>query len=244
MNILIIGATSAIAHETAKLFANEGASFFLVARTAEKLAAVKADLLVRNARQVETSLLDLTAVDRYQELIDNAVETFGELDTILIAHGSLGDQQACEQNVTKTLAEFNTNCTSVIALLTIAANYFERKKRGCIAVIGSVAGDRGKKSNYIYGAAKAAVAVFLQGLRNRLSKAGVNVITIKPGFVDTPMTASMPKNALFAQPQRVAQEIHRAIKQSKEVAYTPWFWRPIMFAIKCIPEFVFKRMNL
>lgn len=244
MRIIIVGATSALAHETAKLFTNDRARLFLVARSPEKLAAVREDLNVRGAKQVETFLLDLTHLERHQELFDTGVATLNGLDAVLIAHGSLGDQQACEQSVTKTMTELTTNCTSVISLLTIAANYFERQKRGCIAVITSVAGDRGRKSNYVYGTAKGALNIFLQGLRNRLSKAGVHVITLKPGFVDTPMTASLPKNALFARPQSVAKGIYQAMKKGKNVAYIPWFWRPIMFLVRSIPEAVFKRMDL
>lgn len=242
--ILIVGATSAIAHETAKLFANNKAKLFLAGRSQEKLNAVCNDLLVRGAEQAETFCLDLTKFDQHQQLLETAINTLGGLDAVLIAHGTLGDQQACEQSVTKTISEFNVNCLSVISILTIVANYFEEQMRGCIAVITSVAGDRGRKSNYIYGTAKGALNVFLQGLRNRLFSSGVSVVTIKPGFVDTPMTASIPKNSFFAQPQTVAKGIYRAMKQSKNVVYLPWFWRPIMLIVKIIPESIFKKMNL
>lgn len=241
---MIVGATSAIAQETAKLFARSEAKFFLAGRSKEKLESIRDDLLVRGARQAETFLLDLTNVDKHQKLIDSAISALGGFDAVLIAHGTLGDQKACEENVTVTMNELNTNCLSVISLLTIIANYFERQKQGCIAVISSVAGDRGRRSNYVYGTAKGAVNIFLQGLRNRLSTAGVKVVTIKPGFVDTPMTTAIPKNALFAQPQAIGKGIYNAMQSSKNVVYLPWFWRPIMLIIKSIPESIFKKLSL
>lgn len=244
MKILIIGATSAIAQETAKCFARDGAELFLVARSAEKLEAVQNDLKVRGAKRAETFVLDLNELDRHPEMIQAAIETLDGLDMALVAHGTLGDQRLSQESVTKTLEEFTTNCTSVISLLTLLANYFEPRGRGCIAVISSVAGDRGRKSNYVYGAAKGAVTVFLQGLRNRLAKSGVAVVTIKPGFVDTPMTASVKKGLLFASSRKVGEGIYEAMKKGKEVVYLPWFWRPIMIIVKSIPEPVFKRMSI
>ena len=242
--ILIIGATSAIAHETAKLFAWEGAELFLVGRNAAKLQAVGEDLRVRGAKRVESFLLDLSEFDRHQELVAAAITSLGSLDAVLIAHGTLPDQKAAEASVAETLREFNNNCTSVISLLTILADYFEKRKKGCIAVITSVAGDRGRQSNYIYGAAKGGLNIFLQGLRNRLFKAGVSVVTVKPGFVDTPMTASIKKGPLFANPEAVGKSIHAAMKKGQSVLYTPSFWRFIMLIIRHVPEPIFKRLKL
>ncbi len=244
MRIVIVGATSAIAHETAKCFAQEGADLFLVGRSAEKLTAVANDLKVRGAKRVETFLLDVSDLDRHQEMFETALTALDGLDMLLIAHGTLGDQRKCELSVAETLKEFTNNCTSVISLLTISANYFELHKRGCIAVISSVAGDRGRQSNYVYGATKGALNVFLQGLRNRLSRSGVCVLTIKPGFVDTPMTASIRKGPLFASSRTVGQGIYQAMKQRKDIVYLPWFWRFIMFVVRSIPERIFKKMSL
>ncbi len=244
MNVLIVGATSAIAYETAKNFAGDGAHLFLVARNEEKLAAVADDLRVRGARGVETYLLDVNAMERHQEMFDRALTALDELDMLLIAHGTLGDQHKCELSVAETMKELNTNALSVISMLTIAANYFEQRKKGCIAVISSVAGDRGRQSNYVYGTAKATVSTFLQGLRGRLAKSGVSVVTIKPGFVDTPMTAAHKKGLLFAQPGVVGKGIYHAMMQRKEVVYLPGFWRPIMFVVRSIPERIFKRLPL
>ncbi|HWS83400.1 MAG TPA: SDR family oxidoreductase [Ktedonobacteraceae bacterium] len=244
MRVLIIGASSAIAYETAKCFARDGADLFLVARSTEKLTTVADDLKVRGAKRVETYLLDLCELDQHQEMFEQAIASLGELDMLLIAHGTLGDQGKSEQSVTETMQELQTNCLSIISLLTISANYFEQQRHGCIAVVSSVAGDRGRKSNYVYGTAKAAVSVFLQGLRNRLSSASVSVVTIKPGYVATPMTAHLKKGLLTASPQLVGRGIYQAMKKGKGVAYLPWFWRPIMFVITSIPESIFKRLSL
>src|SRR5437762_7554752 len=197
MRILIVGAASAIAQEAAKWFAKDGVEFFLVARSAEKLEDIGNDLKVRGAKRIETFVLDVNDLDRHQEMVETAISTLDGLDMVLISHGTLGDQQKCQVSVSETLKEFTTNCTSVIALLTILATYFEQQKRGCIAVVSSVAGDRGRQTNYVYGAAKGAVSIFLQGLRGRLHKTRVTVVTIKPGMVDTPMTAHLKKGLLF-----------------------------------------------
>jgi decaprenylphospho-beta-D-erythro-pentofuranosid-2-ulose 2-reductase len=244
MRILILGATSMLAHETAKNFATDKADFVLVARSAEKLETVKADLKVRGAQQIETILADLSDVQRHQEIIDSALHPFNGLDMVLIAYGTLGSQLTDQESVEATLQEFNNNATSVISLLTILGNYFAQEKRGCLAVISSVAGDRGRQSNYIYGAAKSAVSTFTQGLRNRLAKSNVTVVTIKPGMVATPMTAHMRKGLLFARPQSVGKGIYQAMLKRKDVVFLPAYWRYIMWIIKSIPESVFKKLNI
>ena len=242
--ILIIGATSAIAQTTARRFADDGARFFLVGRDAGKLAAVADDLRVRGATGAETYVLDMNDLEKHAAMIEAATTALGTLDAALIAHGTLGNQKADEMLVVETLREWSTNATSIIALLTLLANQFERQRHGTIAVISSVAGDRGRRSNYIYGASKAALNVFLEGLRYRLHAAGIAVVTIKPGFVDTPMTAEVPKNFLFASPERVGQDIHRAITRGTAVIYTPWFWRYVMLLIRLIPEPIFRRLPI
>lgn len=240
----MVGATSAIAMATAREYAREGARLFLVARDAERLAAVAADLRVRGAAAVETAVLDARDRARHESLLDAVEATLGPPDVVLLAHGVLPDQSRCEQSVAATLESIEVNFTSTVALLTLLANRLEARRGGVIAVIGSVAGDRGRQSNYVYGAAKGGLAIFLQGLRNRLHRSGVVVVTLKPGFVDTPMTAAVPKNPLFASAATAGRAIHRAIERRRDVVYIPWFWRPIMAAVKSLPEALFKRLRL
>jgi short-subunit dehydrogenase len=242
--ILIFGATSALAEATARLFATGDNSFFLVARDAAKLEAVADDLRVRGAAQVAAAVADALEFDRHQTVVKEACEALGGLDTVLIAHGTLPDQKSCEQSFETARREFEINALAVMSLLTHVANRFEGQGFGTIAVISSVAGDRGRRSNYVYGAAKGAVSIFMQGLRNRLHRRGVHVLTIKPGFVDTPLTAAFPKGFLWARPQQVARGIHEAIEKKKDVVYLPWFWSPIMVVIRGLPEVIFKRLRL
>jgi decaprenylphospho-beta-D-erythro-pentofuranosid-2-ulose 2-reductase len=244
LKILVLGATSAIAHETCRNFAVDGAEFFLVGRDTRKLDIVKDDLLVRGAKRVDCAAQDLGDLDAHPALIENAVQALNGLDAVLIAHGTLGDQEAAEASVEVTLKELNTNFTSTVSLLTLLANHFEKQRRGVIAVISSVAGDRGRGSNYVYGTAMGAKSIFLQGLRNRLAKSGVSVLTIKPGFVDTPMTANLKKNPLYADPANVGLRIYKGMKKGEDVIYVPFFWQYIMLIIRNIPEFVFKRLSL
>ncbi len=244
MKIAILGATSAIAHETAKYFAKDNAEFFLVGRSAGKLETIANDLKVRGAKRVDTFISDLADLDHHQALLNETVATLEQIDVLLIAHGTLGDQKLCEQSVAEMLKEFTNNCTSVLSLLTLFANYFEQQRSGTIAVISSVAGDRGRQSNYVYGTAKAAITAFLQGLRGRLAKSGVHVLTIKPGLIDTPMTAELKKGPLMASARSVGEGIYKAIQHKKEVVYLPAFWLPIMLIVKSIPERIFKRLSI
>ncbi len=243
-NVLIIGATSAIAKATARLYAENRDSLFLVARDKDKLDLLANDLTARGAAQVATAILDVSDFAQHEAAISAVCEQLGTLDVVLIAHGTLPDQQQCQQDAGVTIDQVNLNGLSTLSLLTLLANQFERQGHGTIAVISSVAGDRGRQSNYVYGSAKALVSVFLQGLRNRLSKKGVNVLDIKPGFVDTPMTAAFPKGALWAKPEAVANDIKAAIDKGRHTLYTPFFWRYIMLIIRHIPEFIFRRLSL
>ena len=242
--LLIVGATSAIAAETARIYAARGARLFLVARHPDRLAAVAADLRARGAAAVETAVLDATDHRRCEEVIEAAWAAFAGLDVALIAHGVLPDQARCQASAAEALRSIDVNFGSAVALLTPLANRFEEAGTGCIAVISSVAGDRGRQSNYVYGAAKGGLDRFLQGLRNRLHHAGVAVVTLKPGFVDSPMTAAVPKNPLFSSSRRVGRAIHGAIEARRNLVYIPWFWRPIMCLISSLPEAVFKRLRL
>lgn len=241
--ILIVGATSAIAEAAARIWAQKGDHLFLVARHREKVNAIAADLRVRGCPKVEAYAMDANDYDAHITMLDAAQQALNGLDTVLIAHGTLSNQEACEQSVDLTLQEIKTNALSVIALLTHIANRFEKQKNGTIAVISSVAGDRGRQSNYVYGSAKAMVTSFTSGLRQRLYKSNVFVVTIKPGFVDTPMTKDFKKGPLWASPDTVAKDINRAIGKAG-VVYTPIIWLGIMSIITLIPNTIFKKLKL
>ncbi len=243
-NILILGATSAIAERFAQRYANQDCRFYLVSRNQIRLDNVADDLRVRGAKDVITESLDLTETSGHNHFMTSVIGRLEHIDIALIAYGSLSNQPACEGDSELSLKELNTNCLSVISLLTLLANVFEKQASGCIAVISSVAGDRGRQSNYIYGTAKGALTIFLQGLRNRLDRKGVHVLTIKPGFVDTPMTQDFKKGLLWVSPKSIAKGIENAIKRKKDTVYLPFFWRYIMLIIKFIPERIFKRMSL
>lgn len=249
MRVLILGATSAIAHAVARRYARDGARIALAARDAEKLAANAADLRARGASDVVEVLFDAADFARHGPAIAEAWDALGGLDAALVAYGTLPDHETVATDAEAAVEAFRLNATSTVSVLTHLANRFEAQGRGTIAVLSSVAGDRGRASNYVYGAAKGAVSLFAGGLRGRLAARGVHVVTVKPGFVDTPMTAGLPKNALFASPEAVAAKVHRAmggggLLGGGEVVYVPGFWRPVMAGIRAIPERLFKRLPL
>ena len=242
--ILILGATSAIAEATARLWAREGHRLYLIGRNVGRLDGMAADLKIRGAESTHVAVLDLNDFGQHEAAIGEAIRTLEGIDIALIAHGTLGDQKACERDFSLTLQELKTNALSAISLLTHLANRLESQGHGCLAVISSVAGDRGRQSNYVYGTAKGALTVFLQGLRQRLCKSGVQVLTVKPGFVDTPMTREFKKGFLWAEPERVASRIDAGIRRNRNVVYAPWFWFWIMLIIRFVPETVFKKLKL
>jgi decaprenylphospho-beta-D-erythro-pentofuranosid-2-ulose 2-reductase len=242
--ILIIGATSTIAKHCARIWAVKGCSFHLVARNDQHVQTVASDLKVRGAVKVETYCIDLNDVNKHEELLDSADAVLGGVDVALIAHGTLSNQKNCELNVKETLLEIQTNALSTISLLTLIANKFEAKRSGTICVISSVAGDRGRASNYIYGSSKAMVTTFLSGLRQRLHKSNVAVVTVKPGFVDTPMTSEFKKGFLWSKPKVVASKIVEAIDKNRTEVYVPSFWRLVMFIINSIPNQIFRNISL
>ena len=243
--VLVLGATSGIAQAVVRRLAERGAELFLVGRDAEKLESVAADARARGAKTVVTDVLDLDDTAAFPRLLDRATAALEHVDLALIAHGVLATSPACEASPELTARVFATDFTAP-ALLSqaIALRFAERQGQGVLAVIGSVAGDRGRQSNYAYGAAKGGLAVFLAGLRNRMARRGVHVLTAKPGLVDTPMTEGVPRNALFASPDRVARDLLSAAERRRDEIYTPWFWRWIMLAIRAIPERLFKRLKL
>jgi short-subunit dehydrogenase len=244
MRFLILGATSAIAMAMASRLASKGASFFLVARDPAKLDAVHNDLLTRGAAKVGTCVADLDNTAAHPDILASAEKFLGAIDVALIAHGTLGDQEQSQSDYVAAEAILRTNFLSAVSLITWLANYFQEKRQGTLAVISSVAGDRGRKSNYVYGASKGALNIFLDGVRNRIDRNGVQVLTIRPGFVDTPMTAHLPKGPLFASPAKVANGILTAIEKRKDIVYVPGYWALIMFVIRNIPQSIFKKLNL
>lgn len=244
-NILIIGATSAIAQACAQAWAQQGHQLILVGRSQSKLEAVRDDLRSRSTSNIALLIQDLADQDAGENVLQACKAQWQQIDYVLVAHGTLPDQARCEQDLDYALQEFNTNGLSVIALLTALAKQMETQRHGIIGVISSVAGDRGRGSNYLYGAAKGAVSTFCSGLRARLSKVNVHVLTIKPGFVATPMTAGLPlPEKLTATADAVARDIIKGFEKKRNVLYTPFFWLPIMLIIKMIPEFIFKKLSI
>ncbi len=242
--IVILGATSGIALEVQRQLARRGCELLLVARSSEHLADLQADLTIRGARHVVTYCADLASVQQHASVFEFARRTFPDFDTVLLAYGSMRDQQDAETSVDTLLGELQTNFVSASAILTLFAADLERRRTGCLAAITSVAGDRGRRSNYVYGSAKGALSLFLQGLRSRLYPAGVRVITIKPGPVQTPMTDHLANSARFADPEQVARDIVRALElRAPDVLYTPKIWRYVMTAVQRIPETIFKRLS-
>ena len=242
--LLLIGATSAIAHAVARRYASRGARLYLIARDGPRLQANAADLRVRGATDVQTATLDALDTARHAEVLQAAYAAYGGFDHALLAHGSLPDQAACQASAAAALEAFDLNARSVIALLTDLANRFEAAGSGAIGVISSPAGDRGRASNYVYGAAKASVTVMASGLRHRLARRGVRVLTLLPGFVDTPMTASFKKGPIWASPEKVAADIDKALERGFGSVYTPWFWGWIMLIVRHLPERLFIRTGL
>ena len=242
---LIVGATSAIAEALARRLAARGDELVLAGRDSSRLEGIADDLRVRGAPVVRIATLDIARLDYHARFVDEAWQMLGPFDVVLIAHGTLPDQKACEASVVQTIAEMNVNFLGTVSLLTLIANRMQEQAHGTIGVITSVAGDRGRQSNYVYGAAKGGVTRFLQGVRHRLHAAGVKVVDIKPGFVDTPMTLAIPKGGpLWATPARVARDIEHALNRGNAEIYTPWFWRWIMLVVRTLPNALFHRTRL
>ena len=243
-NVVIFGATSAIAHQTAIKYAMQEAHLTLVGRDIKKLEAVKGDILTRFKTEIDLVTQDAENFESHGEFLKELHEKLGTIDVFLVAHGTLPEQEEIQDSPSEIMKEFKINALSVFSLTTVMAEIMEEQGHGTIAVISSVAGDRGRMSNYVYGAAKGAVSTFLQGLRNRMSHKGVHVLTIKPGFVDTPMTKDVDKNFLFASAKQVGNGIYNAIESKKDVVYLPPFWKLIMMIIKLVPESIFKKLKM
>lgn len=233
-----------MARAVAEELAAQGKSLFLAGRDLEDLEHTAADVRIRFGVQAHIGYFDAVDTTSHSEFVTSVLEKVEELAGVVLAFGTMTDQKEAEQDFHAAEAMITSNFTGTVSILTHLANYFEKRRSGVIVGISSVAGDRGRQSNYIYGASKGAVSLFLQGLRNRLFQAGVQVITVKPGFVDTAMTYGMKLPPIVAPPKTVARDICKAIQKKADVVYTPFFWRYIMLIIRLIPEFVFKRLKL
>ncbi len=240
--VLIIGAKSDIAKATAREYAKHGYDLYLAARNVSELEAFANDVTVRTERTVKLVELDILDYKSHQAFYDQLEEKpLGVISAI----GYLGEQEKAQSDFKEAQQIMDTNYTGVVSLFNIIADDFEDRRNGFMVGISSVAGDRGRKSNYIYGSAKAALTAYLSGLRNRLYGAQVHVLTVKPGFVATKMTEGMDlPEKLTAQPEEVAEDIYKAQQKGKNVLYTKWMWRWVMLIIKMIPEWKFKGMSI
>ncbi len=240
--VLIIGAKSDIAKEVAKVYAKNGYDIYLAAREVSSLSGLAKDIEIRNDSKVVLHELDVVNFESHNSFYHSLEEK--PLGVVFVA-GYMAEQKEAEQKWPETLNTINVNYTGAVSLLNIIANDMQKEQRGFIIGVSSVAGDRGRKANYIYGSSKAAFTTYLSGLRNRLSENGVKVLTVKPGFVNTKMTKGLdlPKK-LTAEPEDVAKAIYNAQQKGKNIIYTKWIWRWLMLIIKSIPEWKFKRMSL
>jgi len=240
--VLIIGAKSDIAKEVVREYARNGYDLYLAGRNIIEIEDLKNDIKIRFNTDVKLKEFDIAKFETHKDFYENLKPK--PLGVIVVA-GYMAEQKTCENDWSKTLNTINVNYTGAVSILNIVANDMEKNKNGFIVGVSSVASDRGRKANYIYGSAKAGFSAYLSGLRNRLYESGVKVLTVKPGFVDTKMTAGLdlpPK--LTAQPKDVAKDIFTAQQKGKDVLYTKWIWRYIMMIIKMIPEWKFKRMSV
>ena len=243
--ILVLGATSAIAQAYARRRAAQGCGFILAGRREDRLAAIAADLKACGAASAEPFVADLAAMENIGESVLALRTRFGEPDEVIVAYGVLGEQSAAERDLALARALIENNFTS--AALWVLALLKEKPAAAPLTLvgIGSVAGDRGRASNFIYGSAKAGFDRFLEGLAHEYAGSPVRIVRVKPGFVDTPMTANIKKGGpLWATPDQVAADIERAVSKGRRVIYTPWFWWVIMMIIRHLPWFVFKRLKI
>jgi decaprenylphospho-beta-D-erythro-pentofuranosid-2-ulose 2-reductase len=246
LRVVILGAMSAMGRETARLYAAEGAKLVLAGRGAERLRAEADDLRARGASQVETADLDLAAASRDAGAhINSWAQTLGGVDHVLLFYGVLGEQAEASCDPAALLRLLDVNFTSAALWCEAAAQLFRTQGAGSLVAISSVAGDRGRQSNYAYGAAKGGLALYVQGLAHSLALGGARAVAVKPGFVDTPMTEGLAKGGpLWAQPEDVARSIRRAADRGGPIQYTPWIWRWIMLIIRTVPAFVFHKSKL
>jgi len=241
---LILGAKSDIGKALFQKFAKEGFNLILAARKPhlEDLKKEVTDLKIRY--NIETTIAEFDLLDfNSHNNFYNSLEI--KPDVVIAVAGYLGDQEKAEINFTEAKKIIDTNYTGYVSILNIISNDFEKRENGFIIGISSVAGDRGRKSNYYYGSSKAAFTTYLSGLRNKLFNRGIKILTVKPGFVKTKMISDIKTSALLtATPKEVAEDIYKAFVKNKDVIYTKWFWKYIMLIIKHIPEMIFKKLSI
>jgi short-subunit dehydrogenase len=246
VKIIVLGATSAIAEATARLYAAEGAELLLVGRQGERLAAIGADLRLRGAPRVEVATRDLAQASDAIAALSSFAATLGGIDHVLIAYGTLGDQQASARDLAAAGASLTVNFTSAACWCLASAGVLERQGYGSLVVLGSVAGDRGRRANFVYGAAKSGLATLVEGIAHRFAVSGPRAVIVKPGPVVTPMTEGFAnrKGPLWATPEAVAAVVRRAADRGRPVVYAPWFWRWIILVIRLLPARVFNRLDI
>ena len=243
--IIALGALSAMGEATLRLYAEEGARLVLVGRQEDRLKSLAQDLEARGAKSAVVWPLDLVGCADPRAELARMTAAIGGLDSVLLFYGTLGDNGKAEKDMDEARSILATNFTSAAEWSLAAADLIEAQNHGSLVVIGSVAGDRGRQSNYIYGAAKGGLGLLVQGLAHRLARCGGRAVVIKPGFVDTPMTAGIAKGGpLWAKPEAVARIIKKAAANGSPVVYAPGFWRWIMLAIRTVPSPVFHRTKL
>lgn len=242
--ILILGATSAMARGTAAAFAARGDTLFLAGRDSEELQRLAADLSVRYQAPAHQAVFDIADIDSHAGFVGQVMKTLGGLDGVVLAAGFMADQSNAASDFSLVEKMVHVNYLGAMSVLDQCAARLATAGRGFIVGISSVAGDRGRQSNYYYGSSKAGLSAYLSGLRNRLAGHGVQVLTVKPGFVDTAMTYGLEGMFLLASSEDVGRGIVRAVEKQSNTVYLPWFWRYIMLIIRHIPEFVFKRLKL
>jgi decaprenylphospho-beta-D-erythro-pentofuranosid-2-ulose 2-reductase len=240
--VLILGASSDIAKATARQYAKQGCMLYLAGRNAESLDPFVRNLTIRYKIAAKFVAFDADNVSQHESFYKQLTPA---PDIVVCAFGFLGDQEKAEADWQESNRIIQANYTGAVSILNLVANDMAARKSGAIAGISSVAGDRGRQSNYIYGSAKAGFTAYLSGLRNRLVKSGVHVVTVKPGFVDTKMTNGLKLPApLTAKPEQVAAKIISAVEKKKDVIYVLWMWRWVMLIIRNIPEGIFKKLKL
>jgi len=243
--VLIVGATSGIARPLAREFAARGFGLLLAGRDLNELETQAADLRVRGRTQVETIAFDAADFETHEGFWHDCLEKCdGDLDGLVLCHALMPPQEQLQDGATAARAMIEVNYSSYVALLNLAGDYYEKRGLGFVAAIGSVAGDRGRAGNYLYGSTKAAVDVVMQGLRQRLAATRVGVLTVKPGPIDTAMTFGLEKLPLLASPESAARDIYRAIRRRSDIVYTPAPWRFIMLIMKLVPETIWKRLKI